>query len=332
MTAAGPSAILSVRDLRTHFETERGVVKAVDGVGITVGSGKTLGVVGESGCGKTVLALSILRLVPSPPGRIVGGSVLLDGRDLLALSEEEMRRVRGREISMIFQEPMTSLNPVFRIGEQIAEATRLHQGLGRREAIAHSVEMLRKVGIPSPESRVRDYPHQISGGMRQRVMIAIALACRPRVMLADEPTTALDVTIQAQMIDLIRSLQSETGTSLVLITHDLGVIAEASEDVAVMYAGQIVESSPTRELFSNPRHPYTVGLMGSIPRVDGPTGRGAYLRAIRGTVPPLYNLPVGCRFQDRCPDSFSLCSREPILTENSPGHAVRCWKYGNCHE
>ncbi len=332
MTAAGMSAIFEVRDLRTHFETERGVVRAVDGVDITVGPGQTLGVVGESGCGKTVLALSILRLVPSPPGRIVGGSIILDGRDLLALSEEEMRRVRGKEISMVFQEPMTSLNPVFRIGEQIAEAIRLHQGVGHREAISQSVAMLRKVGIPSPESRVRDYPHQMSGGMRQRVMIAIALACRPRIMLADEPTTALDVTIQAQMIDLIGRLQSETGTSLVLITHDLGVIAETAQDVAVMYAGQIVEQSPTRELFSNPFHPYTVGLIESIPRMDGPAGRGTFLRAIRGTVPPLYNLPVGCRFKDRCPDLFSLCTREPVLSEISPGHAVRCWKYGNCDE
>ena len=332
MSAAETSAILEVRDLRTHFETERGVVRAVDGVDVTVGAGKTLGIVGESGCGKTVLALSLMRLVPSPPGRIVAGSVILDGRNLLALSEEEMRRARGKEISMIFQEPMTSLNPVFRIGEQIAEVTRLHQGLSRREAIAHSVEMLRKVGIPSPETRVREYPHQMSGGMRQRVMIAIALACRPRVMLADEPTTALDVTIQAQMIDLIRSLQSETGTALLLITHDLGVIAEAAEDVAVMYAGQIVESSTTRELFSNPLHPYTVGLMGSIPRMEGPTGRGAYLKVVPGTVPPLYDLPAGCRFQDRCPDVFSRCSTEPTLDESSPGHSVRCWKYGNCGE
>jgi peptide/nickel transport system ATP-binding protein len=329
MNGDGTHAIFEVRDLRTHFETERGVVRAVDGVDITVGSGQTLGVVGESGCGKTVLALSILRLVPSPPGRIVGGSVMLDGRDLLALSEEEMRRVRGKEISMIFQEPMTSLNPVLRVGEQIAEAIRLHQGLGRREAIAHSVEMLRKVGIPSPETRVRNYPHQMSGGMRQRVMIAIALACRPRVMLADEPTTALDVTIQAQMIELIGRLQSETGTSLILITHDLGVIAEAAQDVAVMYAGQIVERSPTRKLFTSPLHPYTAGLMGSIPRMDGPAGRGAFLKAIRGTVPPLYNLPVGCRFRDRCPDVFALCNREPVLNEHSPGHAVRCWKYGD---
>jgi len=325
------NAILEVRGLRTHFETDRGIVRAVDGVDISVGTGLTLGVVGESGCGKTVLALSLLRLVPSPPGRIVGGSVLLAGRELLSLSEEEMRRVRGREISMIFQEPMTSLNPVFRIGEQIAEVIRLHQGVARREALACSVEMLQKVGIPSPEKRVKDYPHQLSGGMRQRVMIAIALACRPRLMLADEPTTALDVTIQAQMLDVIGRLQSDTGTSVILITHDLGVIAEAARDVAVMYAGRIVERSPTQELFSSPLHPYTVGLMASRPRLDGPAGRNALLRVIPGTVPPLYDLPSGCPFQDRCPDVFSVCrEKEPVLKENSEGHAVCCWKYGGC--
>ena len=325
------SVILEVRGLRTHFETERGIVRAVDGVDIQVESGLTLGVVGESGCGKTVLALSLLRLVPFPPGRIVGGSVRLAGRELLSLSEKEMRRVRGREISMIFQEPMTSLNPVFRVGEQIAEVIRLHQGVARREALACSVEMLQKVGIPSPEKRVKDYPHQMSGGMRQRVMIAIALACRPRLMLADEPTTALDVTIQAQMLDVIGRLQSETGTSVILITHDLGVIAEAAQDVAVMYAGRIVEHSSARELFSSPLHPYTVGLMGSIPRLDGPAGRNALLRVIPGMVPPLYALPTGCPFQDRCPDVFSICrEKEPVLKENSAGHAVRCWKYGVC--
>jgi oligopeptide/dipeptide ABC transporter ATP-binding protein len=325
------SAILEVIGLKTHFETERGIVRAVDGVDITIKTGQTLGVVGESGCGKTVLALSILRLVPSPPGRIVGGSVLLDGRELLTLPEEEMRRVRGREISMIFQEPMTSLNPVFRIGEQIAEVIRLHQSVARREALSASIEMLRKVGIPSPEKRVKDYPHQMSGGMRQRVMIAIALACRPRLMLADEPTTALDVTIQAQILDVIGCLQSETGTSVILITHDLGVIAEATQDVAVMYAGRVVECSRTRELFSAPLHPYTVGLMGSIPRLNGPAGRDASLRVIPGTVPPLYALPVGCPYQDRCPDVLSICrEKEPVLNEHSAGHAVRCWKYGDC--
>ncbi|MDP1989391.1 MAG: ABC transporter ATP-binding protein [Syntrophales bacterium] len=325
------SAILEVRGLRTHFETERGIVRAVDGVDLSVETGSTLGVVGESGCGKTVLALSLLRLVPSPPGRIVGGSVLLAGKELLSLSEEEMRRVRGREISMIFQEPMTSLNPVFRIGEQIAEVIRLHQGVARREALACSVEMLQKVGIPSPEKRVKDYPHHLSGGMRQRVMIAIALACRPRLMLADEPTTALDVTIQAQMLDVIGRLQSDTGTSVILITHDLGVIAEAARDVAVMYAGRVVERSPTRNLFSSPLHPYTMGLMASRPRLDGPAGRNALLRVIPGAVPPLYDLPAGCPFQDRCPEVFSVCrEKEPVLKEISEGHAACCWKYGGC--
>ena len=324
------TAVLEIRDLRTQFHTERGIVRAVDGVDLTVAEGETLGVVGESGCGKTVLALSIMRLVPSPPGRIVGGSVRLGGRGLLDLSTEEMRRVRGREISMIFQEPMTSLNPVFRVGEQIAEVMRLHQNLDRREAVSSSVDMLRKVGIPSPETRVNNYPHQLSGGMRQRVMIAIALACRPRLMLADEPTTALDVTIQAQMLDLIGRLQSEIGTSVILITHDLGVIAEATREVAVMYAGQIVERSPTRELFSAPMHPYTVGLIGSIPGLRGPTGKPGMLSVIPGTVPSLSNLPAGCRFQDRCPDVFSPCrEKEPLMKEYSPGHSARCWKYGD---
>ncbi|MBM4315698.1 MAG: ABC transporter ATP-binding protein [Deltaproteobacteria bacterium] len=323
-------SVLEIKDLRTYFDTERGPVRAVDGVDLSVAAGQTLGVVGESGCGKTVLALSIMRLVPSPPGRTVGGSVRLNGRELLDLSAEEMRRVRGREISMIFQEPMTSLNPVFRIGEQIAEVIRLHQNLDRCEAASSSVEMLRKVGIPSPETRVNNYPHQLSGGMRQRVMIAIALACRPRLMLADEPTTALDVTIQAQMLDLIGRLQSETGTSVILITHDLGVIAEATQGVAVMYAGQIVESSPTGDLFSAPLHPYTVGLIGSIPGLSGSTGRHEMLSVIPGTVPSLCDLSAGCRFKDRCPDVFSICrEKEPVMKEYSPGHSARCWKYGD---
>jgi peptide/nickel transport system ATP-binding protein len=306
-------AILEIRGLRTHFETERGVVRAVDGVDLRV----------------AVLALSILRLVPSPPGRIVGGSVLFNGRDLLSLPAEEMRKVRGREISMIFQEPMTSLNPVFRVGEQIAEVFRLHQRMDRREALMRSVEMLKMVGIPSPEKRMRDYPHQMSGGMRQRVMIAIALACRPRVMLADEPTTALDVTIQAQMMNLIGCLREDTGASVVLITHDLGLIAEAAEMVAVMYAGQVVEQGPVRELFSSPLHPYTRGLMNSVPRMDGPVGRNILLKAIPGTVPPLYNLPSGCRFQERCPEVFPACrERAPALEEIVSGHDCRCWLHG----
>lgn len=326
-------AILEVRNLRTHFETERGVVRAVDGVDLRVEAGGIVGVVGESGCGKTVLALSILRLVPMPPGRIVGGSVLLNGRDLLALPTEEMRMVRGREISMIFQEPMTSLNPVFRVGEQIAEVFRLHQGMNRRDAGQRSVEMLRMVGIPSPEKRAADYPHQLSGGMRQRVMIAIALACRPRVMLADEPTTALDVTIQAQMIDLIGDLRQETGTAVVLITHDLGVVAETAETVAVMYAGQVVEQGPVRDLFSSPLHPYTRGLMNSVPRMNGPIGKDVFLKAIPGSVPPLDRLPAACRFQDRCPDVFQVCrERAPALEEIFAGHDCRCWLHGKNNE
>jgi peptide/nickel transport system ATP-binding protein len=319
-------AILEAKALSTHFETERGVVRAVDKVDLRVEAGRTVGVVGESGCGKTVLALSILRLVPTPPGRIVGGSVLFNGRDLLTLPMEEMRKVRGREISMIFQEPMTSLNPVFRIGEQIAEVIRLHQGMERRSALARSVEMLGMVGIPSPEKRASDYPHQMSGGMRQRVMIAIALACRPRMMLADEPTTALDVTIQAQMLDLIGCLRQETGTAVVLITHDLGVVAETAETVAVMYAGQIVEQGSVRELFASPLHPYTRGLMNSVPRMNGPVGRDHFLKAIAGSVPPLYDLPAACRFQDRCPHVFALCrERAPLLEEIVPEHDCRCW-------
>jgi len=320
---------LEIKALRTQFETERGIARAVDGVDLAVAAGKTLGVVGESGCGKTVLALSVMRLVPSPPGRIVEGSILLDGRDLLNLTEEQMCRVRGREISMIFQEPMTSLNPVFRIGEQIAEVIRLHRGAGRGEARDASVEMLRMVGIPEAHRRAQDYPHQMSGGMRQRVMIAIALACRPRVMLADEPTTALDVTIQAQTLELIKHLQMEMGTALVLITHDFGVIAEAAHDVAVMYAGQVIEQCPTREIFASPLHPYTVGLMESIPSMGRGGCRGAMLKAIPGSVPPLYDLPPGCRFRKRCPDAFDPCGAEPPLVATRPGHAVRCWKYGN---
>jgi peptide/nickel transport system ATP-binding protein len=324
-------SLLEVRNLRTHFETEKGIVRAVDDVNLAVKAGQSLGVVGESGCGKTVLALSILRLVPSPPGRIVGGSIHFNGRDLLLLSENEMRNVRGRDISMIFQEPMTSLNPVLRVGEQIAEVIRLHQWVGHREAHARSVEMLGKVGIPSPEMRAKDYPHQMSGGMRQRVMIGIALACRPSIMLADEPTTALDVTIQAQVIDLIRRLQSETGTAVIMITHDFGVVAEVAQYVAVMYAGQIVEYARTGEIFSSPRHPYTLGLMGSIPCINGSAGREEFLRVIPGSVPPLYDLPSGCRFQDRCPDRMAQCrEQEPILKIDSADHAVRCWNYRNC--
>lgn len=320
--------LLEVRNLSTHFETEYGTVKAVDKVGIVVDEGDTLGIVGESGCGKTVLALSIMRLVPSPPGRIVSGNIFFGGVDLLSLNAEEMRKIRGKEISMIFQEPMTSLNPVLRIGEQVSETIRLHQGLGRKEAMSRAVEMLRLVGMPSPERIIRNYPHQMSGGMRQRAMIAMALSCGPKLMLADEPTTALDVTIQSQILDLINKLKQDSGTSVILITHDLGVIAEVSQHVAIMYTGQIVEYAPVNDLFSTPLHPYTRGLMESIPRIDDVPGREECLKTIAGVVPSLYNLPNGCTFQDRCPYVMDICrENEPVLKENSPRHNVHCWLY-----
>jgi oligopeptide/dipeptide ABC transporter ATP-binding protein len=320
--------ILEIKNLSTHFETEHGVIKAVDDVNIVVDGGDTLGIVGESGCGKTVLALSIMRLVPSPPGRIVSGSIMFNGVDLLRLDDTEMRKVRGKDISMIFQEPMTSLNPVLRIGEQIAEAIKLHQGLDMSEAMNSAIETLRLVGMPSPETVVRSYPHQMSGGMRQRAMIAMAVSCRPRLMLADEPTTALDVTIQAQIIDLMNRLKEDVGTSIILITHDLGVIAETAQYVAVMYTGGIVEYSSAENLFSSPLHPYTVGLMESIPKITPSGKQNEYLKVIPGVVPPLYNLPEGCSFQDRCSHVMKICRVEgPLLKERNPGHRVRCWLY-----
>jgi peptide/nickel transport system ATP-binding protein/oligopeptide transport system ATP-binding protein len=320
--------ILEVKNLSTHFATQPGIVRAVDGVDLTLNEGDTLGVVGESGCGKTMLALSIMRLVPAPQGRIVSGSIMFGGLDLLSLREKEMQRVRGKDISMIFQEPMTSLNPVFRVGEQIAEVMRLHQGLSGKDALERAVGMLRLVGISSPEKRIRDYPHQMSGGMRQRVMIAIALACNPRLMLADEPTTALDVTIQAQIIDLITDLKDQVGASVVMITHDLGVIAEAARFVAVMYAGKVVEYSPVEDIFSTPLHPYTVGLLEAIPKMDGITGRDSYLKVIPGVVPDLHDRPRGCRFFDRCSHVMTICRQEePELAEKASGHTVRCWQY-----
>jgi len=318
--------ILQIENLNTHFETARGTVRAVDGVDLHLNEGDTLGIAGESGCGKTVLALSIMRLIPSPPGRIVSGRVLFEGTDLLGLTDEEMRRIRGKRISMIFQEPMTSLNPVFRIGDQIAEALELHEGLTAGDARDRAVEMLRLVGIPAPEMRSRDYPHQMSGGMRQRVMIAMAMSCRPRLMLADEPTTALDVTIQAQILDLILALKREVGTSVILITHDLGVIAEAAQHAAIMYTGWVVEQGPVAAIFSSPLHPYTVGLMNSIPRIGSGHSRGGYLNVIPGTIPDLLELPSGCKFRDRCPRVMPICAEKvPQLLEYTPGHYVRCW-------
>lgn len=319
--------LLVVDQLETHFITERGVVRAVDRVSFQLEAGQTLGIVGESGCGKSVTALSIMRLIPEPPGKIVGGRILFEGRDLVAIPEPEMRRIRGNQISMIFQEPMTSLNPVFRIGDQIAEVLQLHEKLSKKEALARSVELLQQVGIPSPHSRIADYPHQMSGGMRQRVMIAMALACRPRLIIADEPTTALDVTIQAQILELMEQLSATTGTAVLLITHDLGVVAETAQQVVVMYAGRVVEAAPVRELFHAPLHPYTRGLMRSIPSLAGDDARRR-LETIPGMVPSLVALPPGCKFHDRCRHAFPPCfEREPELATPAGGHPVRCWLY-----
>jgi len=323
------SLLLKAENLTTCFETSAGMIRAVDEVDLEIRKGDTLGIVGESGCGKSAFALSVMRLIPVPPGRIVSGSITFAGRDLLRLDHEEMRQVRGRDISMIFQEPMTSLNPVLRVGEQIAEVNRLHHGLSRKEALEHAVEMLHLVGLSEPGKRVRDYPHQLSGGMRQRVMIAMAMACNPRLLIADEPTTALDVTIQAQILDLLERLKREIGMSVLMITHDLGVIAETAQYVAVMYAGRVVENAAVEALFSNPLHPYTMGLLKSLPNPDVAYDRQTLLSAIPGSVPDLYSLPPGCRFQDRCPHVMKICrEREPLLIEAESGHTARCWLYG----
>ncbi|HEY2922372.1 MAG TPA: ABC transporter ATP-binding protein [Candidatus Binatia bacterium] len=316
--------LLQVKDLRTSFFTPEGEVRAIDGVSFEIGEGKTLGLVGESGCGKSVTSLSIMRLIPSPPGKIVGGEIFYRGRDLLRLNNEEMRRIRGNEISMIFQEPMTSLNPVFTVGNQIGEAIKLHQGLGKRETRQKTIDMLRLVKIADPESRVDSYPHQLSGGMRQRVMIAMALSCNPSLLIADEPTTALDVTIQAQILELIKELQQKIGgMALLLITHDLGVVSEQADNVAIMYAGKIVERSSTRAIFNHPFHPYTVGLLNSLPGIGGLKKKR--LDAIPGMVPSPLNLPSGCRFRDRCPRAQELCAQtEPPLEQKEPGHTAAC--------
>jgi oligopeptide/dipeptide ABC transporter ATP-binding protein len=318
--------LVEVKNLKTYFYTEDGVVPAVDGVDFQIKKGETLGIVGESGCGKSVTSLSLLRLVPNPPGKIVDGEMLFRGENLLEKTESEMRKIRGNDISMIFQEPMTSLNPVFTIGEQIAEAIELHQGLSKKEAIDKTVEMLNLVGIPSAEKRVNDFPHQMSGGMRQRVMIAMALSCNPSLLIADEPTTALDVTIQAQILELMKDLKERLGTAIMLITHDLGVVAEMAENVLVMYAGKVVEYADVRTIFKGPKHPYTIGLMGSIPRLDQPKEK---LYVIEGTVPNPFDMPGGCRFHPRCPEAREICAnREPELT-CANGHQVRCWKYSD---
>ncbi|TAJ87793.1 MAG: ABC transporter ATP-binding protein [Reyranella sp.] len=324
------SSLLEVSDLGTWFYTRQGIVKAVDGVDFEVAAGETLAIVGESGCGKSMTALSLMRLIPDPPGRIVSGSIRLAGRDLLKISEEEMRDVRGNEISMIFQEPMTSLNPVMTIGKQISEALILHRDMDRKAAMKRAIEMLDLVRIPEPAQRAKEYPHQLSGGMRQRAMIAMALACNPKVLIADEPTTALDVTIQAQILELIVELQREFSAAVILITHDLGVVAETAHRVIVMYAGRKVEEAAVGELFARPLHPYTVGLMNSIPRLDlmrGQTDRSnERLQEIPGIVPPLFDLPPGCAFAPRCGRADDKCrSERPAYEEKQPGHWAACW-------
>jgi peptide/nickel transport system ATP-binding protein len=326
---AAAQPVLQVDDLQTYFYTRVGLVKAVDGVSFSLRRGETLAIVGESGCGKSVTALSLMRLVADPPGRIVGGAVRLDGIDLLGLDAATMRQVRGKEISMIFQEPMTSLNPVMTIGRQISEALMLHGAALRKRARARTLEMLQLVGIPDPEERVKEYPHQLSGGMRQRAMIAMALACNPKVLIADEPTSALDVTIQAQILELMASLRHKLGTAMILITHDLGVVAETADRVIVMYAGRKVEEATVEELFAQPLHPYTRGLMRSIPRLAlmrHGTASAGRLQEIPGTVPALSALPAGCAFAPRCEFASDICRREyPRYEEKRAGHRAACW-------
>ena len=325
MVAVTHERLLEIRGLQTEFVTDDGVVRAVDGVDLAIDRGETVGVVGESGCGKTVTALSVLKLIPMPPGRIAGGQILWRGRDLVPLRPQDMQDIRSKEIAIIFQEPMTSLNPVYTIGDQISEVIRLHEGLGRRAALERAVDMLRLVHIPNPDRRVRDYPHQFSGGMRQRVIIAMALSCSPALLIADEPTTALDVTIQAQILELLAEIKSRLGMAIMLITHAMGVVAETAQRVAVMYAGKVVEEAPVEQLFAQPSHPYTQGLIRSIPRIDAAATRGHRLESIAGTVPsPLEPLP-GCRFAPRCPFARADCIEAvPPLREIAPSHKVAC--------
>ena len=319
------ATLLEVKNLQTHFFTMDGVVKAVDGVSYDLEEGETLGLVGESGCGKSVSALSLMRLIPDPPGRIVNGEVMLEGEDILKLDMDEMRNIRGAKMSMVFQEPMTSLNPVLTIERQLTETLQLHKGMGRVESRREGVDLLARVGIPDPEQRIKQYPHQFSGGMRQRVMIAMALSCSPRLIIADEPTTALDVTIQAQILELMKSLTTEFGVALIVITHNLGVVARYADRVNIMYAGRIIERGSAREIYSNPRHPYTVGLLRSVPRLDLP--RRAKLDPIEGQPPDLVNLPEGCAFRARCRWAIDKCATDtPTLDETSPDHWSACWR------
>jgi peptide/nickel transport system ATP-binding protein len=320
--------LLDIQGLKTHFKTDDGMVRAVDGVDLKVSRGETLSVVGESGCGKTVTAMTVLKLIAMPPGQIVAGRILWKGRDLVPLGRDAMQHIRSKEIAIIFQEPMTSLNPVYTVGDQIAEVVRLHQGVGRREAIDRAIEMLRLVHVPAPERRVHDYPHQLSGGMRQRVMIAMALACDPELLIADEPTTALDVTIQAQILDLLGEMKAKFGMAIMLITHAMGVVAEVAQRVAVMYAGRVVEEAPVEKLFAYPLHPYTQGLIRSIPKLDTKSGRKRRLEAISGTVPSLLDPPPGCRFAPRCKHATSSCTQAaPELRTLDGDHKVACFLY-----
>jgi len=319
-------ALLEIKGLKTHFKTDDGWLHAVDGVDIAIDAGETVCVVGESGCGKSVTAKTVMKLIDMPPGKIVAGQVLWKGRDLVPLGSDEMRKIRAKEIAIVFQEPMTSLNPVYTVGEQIAESVRLHEGMSRKEAMNRAVEMLRLVNIPTPDKRVRDYPHQFSGGMRQRVMIAIALACNPQLLIADEPTTALDVTIQAQILELMVDLKERLGMAIMLITHAMGVVAETAQRVVVMYAGQVIEEAPVVSLFAQPMHPYTQGLIRSIPRIDTAATHKVRLEAIPGTVPKLINPAPGCRFADRCKFARPACrDATPALRELAPGHKVACF-------
>ena len=317
--------LLEIDGLRTQFLTSAGVIKAVDGISYDVNEGETIAIVGESGCGKSISALSILRLIPNPPGRIVGGSIRFRGRDLLQLSEEEIRNVRGRDIAMVFQEPMTSLNPVLTVGRQLTETLQQHLNMTREQANARAAELLGMVGIAEPERRLKQYPHHFSGGMRQRVMIAMALCCDPKLIIADEPTTALDVTIQAQILELMQEMKEKFGMAIMLITHAMGVVAETCQRVTVMYAGKVVEEAPVEALFGDPRHPYTQGLIRSIPRIDRAVSRQARLESIQGTVPSLLNPPPGCRFAARCRFATDVCTQAmPPLKEVAPGHRVAC--------
>ncbi|QOZ28363.1 ABC transporter ATP-binding protein [Bradyrhizobium sp. CCBAU 51753] len=318
-------ALLDIKGLKTHFTTDAGILQAVDGVDISINRGETLCVVGESGCGKTVTAMSILKLIAMPPGKIVAGEIMFEGRDLVPLTSHELDEIRAKEIGFIFQEPMTSLNPVLTIGEQIAESLRRHEAVTKKQALERTIDMLKLVQIPNAAGRVHHYPHQFSGGMRQRVMIAMALACRPKLVIADEPTTALDVTIQAQILDLLQDMKDRFGMAVMLITHAMGVVAETAQRVVVMYAGKVVEEAPVDELFGNPRHPYTQGLIRSIPRIDLDAAHKTRLEAIGGSVPILINPTPGCRFAPRCKYAMSICTeREPRLREIAPGHRMAC--------